>query len=194
MSGHCYKLIFWGIYDQVNTTFIEKNLIDLAIKWNKMDSSTEFEKGRVQKGTEDTIYAVSIRVPWMSEGSSWQGISDTFQTKLQGLYGQDNSANKDRNFMELAKDWNDSGSQDKGSDLRLQNDAVYVVGKEEDDRTGVLSKNGGVADFQAGLQGLYGQPEEPNKEQDFMILAKNGTRLALQMRLVKGGYKMGMYM
>jgi len=32
--------------------------------------------------------------------------------------------------------------------------------------------NGGVVDFQARLQGLYGQPEEPNKEPNLMLLAK----------------------
>jgi len=33
------------------------------------------------------------------------------------------------------------------------------------------SNNGGVVDFQARLQGLYGQPEEPDKERNFMLLA-----------------------
>jgi len=74
-----------GIYDQVDTTYIEKDLIDLANKWNKLDSSTEVEKGRVQKVTEDTIYAVSKKVPGESERSPWQRISDTFLTRLQGL-------------------------------------------------------------------------------------------------------------
>jgi len=37
-------------------------------------------------------------------GSPWQRISDTFQTRLQGLYGQDNTANKEKDFMKLAKD------------------------------------------------------------------------------------------
>jgi len=32
--------------------------------------------------------------------------------------------------------------------------------------------NSGVADFQTRLQELYRQSEEPNKERDFMILAK----------------------
>jgi len=65
--------------------------------------------------------------------------------------------------MKLAKEWNESG---------LQNEAVYTIGVHEGVGTGVLSKNGGVADFQARLQGLYGQLEEPDKERNFMILAK----------------------
>jgi len=46
------------IYDQVDTNFIEKDLIDLAIKWNRLDSSMEFEKVRLRKKTEDTVYTV----------------------------------------------------------------------------------------------------------------------------------------
>jgi len=65
-----------GIYDQVDTTFIEKDLIDLAKKWNRLDSSTKVEKGRVQKVREDTVYAVSKKGE--DEGSPWQSISDTF--------------------------------------------------------------------------------------------------------------------
>jgi len=76
-----------GIYDQDDTTFIEKDLIDLAIKWNRLDSSTEVEKGRVQKVREDTIYADNMKVSGESGGSPGQSISDTFQTRLQGLYG-----------------------------------------------------------------------------------------------------------
>jgi len=74
--------------------------------------------------------------------------------------------------MKLVKEWNDSGSKDKGIDLKLKNEAVYTVGDQEGVETGVLSKNGGVADFQARLQGLYDQPEEPDKERNFMLLAK----------------------
>jgi len=35
-----------------------------------------------------------------------------------------------------------------------------------------VSKTGGVADFQSRLQDLYGEPEELDKERNFMILAK----------------------
>jgi len=42
-----------GIYDQADTTFIEKDLIGLAVQWNRFLSSREVEKGRV-----DTIYTV----------------------------------------------------------------------------------------------------------------------------------------
>jgi len=59
-----------GIYEQVDTTCIEKDLIDLAIKWNRLDSSTEVEKGRVQKVREDTVYVVSKKVSGEYEGSS----------------------------------------------------------------------------------------------------------------------------
>jgi len=161
-----------GIYDQDDTTFIVKYLINLAIKWNRLDSSTEVKKGRVQNVKEDTVHAVSKKVSGESEGSRGQGISDTFQIRLQEIYGQDSSASMERDFMELAKEWNDSGSKYQGIDLRLQNKAVYTVGVQEGVETGALSENGGAASFQARLQGLYGQPEEPDKERNFMILAK----------------------
>jgi len=118
----------WGIYDQGDTSFIEKDPINLAIKWNRLESSTEVEKGRVQKVTEDTVYSVRKEVSGEGEDSPWQSISNKFLTRLQGLYGQDNTANKEKDFMKLAKDWNDSGSNDKGRDLRLRNEAVYPVG------------------------------------------------------------------
>jgi len=38
-----------------------------------------------------------------------------------------------------------------------------------------LSKNGGVVDFQAGLQGLYGQPEEPDKVERNALLVDDGV-------------------
>jgi len=161
-----------GIYYQGDTTFIEKDLIDLGIKWNRLESSTEVEKGRVQKVTENTVYAVRKKVSGEDGGSLWPSISNTFQTRLQGLYGQDNSADKEKDFMKLAKKWNDSSSKDKGIDLRLQNEAVYVVGKQQYGRTGAVSKNGGVADFQTRLQELYRQPEVPDEERNFMTLAK----------------------
>jgi len=49
--------------------------------------------------------------------------------------------------------------------------AVHVVGKEEY-VTKVASETGGVADFQTRLQGLYDQPEKPDMERNFIILAK----------------------
>jgi len=78
-----------GIYDQVDTTFIEKDLNGLAVQWNRLASSKE-----VEKGMEDTANTVRKERSGEDRGSKWQNISDTFQTRLQGLYGQDNSANK----------------------------------------------------------------------------------------------------
>jgi len=145
-----------GIYDQENTKFMEKDMIGLAIQWNKLGTDN------LQK--DGTVHTIMSGGPREDGGSPWQGISDTFQTRLQGLYSQDNSANKEKNFMNLAMEWNDSSSQDKGSDLRPQNDAVYVT------KDG--SETGGDADFQTRLQGLYDHPEEPDKERNFMLLAK----------------------
>jgi len=73
--------------------------------------------------------------------------------------------------MEFAKEWNNSGSQDEEKDHVIQNEAVHVVGKDEY-VTKVVSETGGVVDFQARLQGLYGKPEEPNMERNFMLLSK----------------------
>jgi len=33
-----------GVYDQEDTRFIEKDLIDLAIKWNKLEPTNEVVK------------------------------------------------------------------------------------------------------------------------------------------------------
>jgi len=82
-----------------------------------LDTSTDIEKGRLLKTTE--VYAVSKEGSGEDGGSPQQSIYDTFQTKLQGLYDQNNTASKERDFMKLAKEWNNS---------RLQNEAVYTVG------------------------------------------------------------------
>jgi len=58
-----------------------------------------------------------------------ESISDTFQSRLQGLYGQNNSAKEENDFMKLAKDWNESASKDQERDLGLQGEAIYVEGK-----------------------------------------------------------------
>jgi len=39
-------------------------------------------------------------------------------------------------------------------------------------KTGDVSKNKSGTNFQARVQGLYGQSKGPNKEQNFMLLAK----------------------
>jgi len=88
------------------------------------------------------------------QGSPGQIISGTFQTRLHGLYSQDTTTNKEMNFMKLAKQWNNSGSQDEGRDLSIQNETIYVLGNEEYVKTGVVSKNESGADFQARLQCL----------------------------------------
>jgi len=74
--------------------------------------------------------------------------------------------------MKSAKEWNDSGSKARERDLEIQNEAIHVVRNEEYEKTGVLCENGVVADFQTRLQELYRQPEEPDKERNFMTLAK----------------------
>jgi len=67
--------------------------------------------GRLQN---ETVYAVGKNVSGEGGGYPKQSISVTFQTRLQRLYCQDNTAGKERNFMKLAKEWIDSGSKDKG--------------------------------------------------------------------------------
>jgi len=136
-----------GIYDQDDTMFIKKDLIDLAIKWNKLDSSKEVEKGRLQKVTGDTVYAVGKKNSGENERSPWQSISDTFQTRLQGLYSQNTSANKEMDFMQLVKEWNNSGSQDKGDDLDIHNETIFVIGNDENVRDTGMSRNKTEADF-----------------------------------------------
>jgi len=59
--------------------------------------------------------------------SPWQSISDTLPTRLQGLYSQDNTANKERDFMKLAKELNNSGSKDEEKDLVIQDEDIYVL-------------------------------------------------------------------
>jgi len=48
-----------------------------------------------------------------------------------------------------------------------------------------LSRSGGVADFKTRLQGLYGQPEEPDKEWNFMILAKAWNKSVSMLDVTK---------
>jgi len=84
-----------GIYSQDETSFMEKDLIDLAFQWNKLDST-------------DTVHIIRKSGSWEDKGSPGQTISDTFRTRLHGLYSQDTSSDKEMNFMRLAKKWNNS--------------------------------------------------------------------------------------
>jgi len=78
--------------------------------------------------------------------------------------------------MKLAKKWNNSNSQDEDRDLSLQNERIYVLGNEEHVKTGVVSRNESRADFLARLKGLYGQTNEPDKENIFIALSKEWNR------------------
>jgi len=127
-------------YNQDETSFMEKNLIGLAFQWNKLDST-------------DTIHIIRKNVSWEDKGSPGQSTSDTFQTRLHGLYSQDTTTNKEMNFMELANKWNNSVSQDEGRES-IQNEKIYILRDEEYVKTGDVSKNESGADFQARLQGL----------------------------------------
>jgi len=55
---------------------------------------------------EDKVHMIKNKknVSWEGGNSPWQSIYDTFQTRLQGLYSQEHAANKERDFMELAKE------------------------------------------------------------------------------------------
>jgi len=127
------------IYIQVDTTFIRKDLIGLAVQWNKLDSTVEVDISRLQK--KDTVHTIRKSESWKGEGSPWQSISDTFQTKQQGLYSQDNTANKESDFMKLSKEWNNSGSTDEESDLVIHNETIFVVGNDENVRTTRMPKS-----------------------------------------------------
>jgi len=113
---------------------MEKDLIGLAFQWNKLDST-------------DTVHIIRKSGSWENKGSPGQGISDTFQTRLHGLYSQDTLSNKEMNLMKLAKEWNNSDSQDTDRNLSLQNERVYVLGDEGHVNTRVASRNESGADF-----------------------------------------------
>jgi len=66
--------------------------------------------------------------------------------------------------MRLAKEWNNSDSQDMDRKLGMQNEKIYVLGDEEHVDTGDVSRNESRADFQARVQGLYGQTNESGNE------------------------------
>jgi len=136
-----------------------------------LDSTLEVGNGRLQKGTEGTVHIIKKKVSWEDEDSPEQAISNVFQARLQGLYIQDNSTNKERDFMKLAKELNASASNDKERNFGLQSEIVYVVGQKE-----YVTKDGSetdsLANFQARLQGLYSQPQESDKERHFKLLAK----------------------
>jgi len=77
----------------------------------------------------ETVYAVRKDVSGEGSVTPGQSISDTFQTRLQGLYCQDDTAGKEKDFMKLAKEGNNSGSKDKEKEHRPQKKAVYAVKK-----------------------------------------------------------------
>jgi len=158
------------IYIQDDTTFIEKDLIGLAVQWNILDSTAEVAISRLQK--KDTVHTIRKSVSGEGGGSPWQSISDTFQTKLQGLYSQNTTANKDMDLVKVAKEWDNSDSTEKGSDLVTPNETIHVVGNDENVRTTGMPKSESGAEFQARLQGLYGQHEGSNREHNLRTLPK----------------------
>jgi len=113
-----------GIYSQDETSFVEKDLIGLALQWNTLDST-------------DTGYIIRKSGSLKDKGSPGQIISDTFQTRLHGLYSQNPSPDKKMNFMRLVKEWNNSDSQDKDRKLSMENEKIYVLGEEEHVNTGL---------------------------------------------------------
>jgi len=108
-------------------------------------STPEVDSDWLQKAS--TVHTIRKSVSWEDEGSPGQSISDTFQTRLQGLCGQDTTTNKEMNFMKLDKKWNNSGSQDEGIDLSIHNETIYALGNEEYVKTGEVSKNESGANF-----------------------------------------------
>jgi len=138
---------------------MEKDLIGLAFQWNKLDST-------------DTVHTIRKSGSWEGGGSPWRSISDTFQTRLQDLYSQDNTAHKESDFMKLSKEWNNSGSTDGESDLVIHNETIFVVGNDENVRATGIPKSENGAEFQARLKSLYGQTNEPDKKNNFIALPK----------------------
>jgi len=66
--------------------------------------------------------------------------------------------------MRLAKEWNNSDSQDKDRKFSMQDERIYVLGDEEHVDAGDVSSNESGAEFQARVQGLYRQTNEPGNE------------------------------
>jgi len=64
--------------------------------------------GSLQKVQEDKVYIDGEMVSGEDGGSPEQVSSETFQTKLQSLYGRLEEPDKEQNFMRLAKGWNAS--------------------------------------------------------------------------------------
>jgi len=116
-------------------------------------------------------YGLRKDVSREGEGSPGQSISDTFQTRLQGLYCQDDMAGKEKDFVKLTKEWSDSGSKDKGTEHRLQDKAVYAV-RRGCPMAGIIPGQMEYSNTHAKLQSLYEQSEQPNLERSFINLAK----------------------
>jgi len=148
-----------------------------------LDSISEVDSGRLQKA--NTVPTIRKSVSWEDGGSPWQSVSDTFQTRLHGLYSQNTTTKKEMNFMKLAKGWNNSGSKIEGRDLIIQDEAIYALGKEEYLKTAVGLENGGGADFQNMLQEVFRQPDEQDKERNFMTLVKEWNRSVPALEVMK---------
>jgi len=158
-----------GIYDQVDTTFIEKDLIGLAIEWNKLQSTTEVEKGRLQK---EAVYTVGKKDYAGDSGLIMNsGVAD-FQTRLQELYRLTEKPDKEQNFMILAKAWNASSSANEGIEQRLQNNEVYMVERSASLVDDGVSSRTEAPNVHARLKNLYEHAEQSEMERAYIRLAK----------------------
>jgi len=127
-------------------------------------------------------------VSWEDGGQTEQSSSDSFQARLHGVYSQD-TASKETDFMKLAKEWNESGSQDEGRDLIIQNETIYVLGKGEEVTTKGVLRNETGAEFQARLKGVGGL-ERPRMECNNPLPAKackrSGPTLGITSAIIEG--------
>jgi len=136
----------------------------LAKEWDDSDSKDKRRDCGIQN---EAVYVVDKEEYVTKDGSETGGVAD-FQTRLQSLYGHPEEPDKERKLMMLAKAWNASSPVHEVIEQRLQNEAVYTLGNEDYGKGGDLIMNSGVADFQTRPQELYSQPEELNKELDFI--------------------------
>jgi len=158
-----------AVYNQDVTTGIEKDLIGIASQWNKLESTSKGDNDRLREA--ETVHTIRKSVTWEDGRQTGRISSDSFQDRLHGLYSHD-TANKETEFMKLAKEWNKTDAQDNVSDSIKQNETIYVLGEGNDIVTKRVSRSETGAELVARVRGRYGQTSGPSTEDNNMLPPK----------------------
>jgi len=141
-----------AVYDQDVTSGIEKDLISIAREWNKLGSACRGDNA-------ETVHTIWKSMKWEDGRKTGRDSSDSFQDRLHDLYSQ-GTANKETDFMGLAKEWNKTDSENEVRDLIN----TYVISDDENRVTKCVSRGEIGAEFVATRKDMYGQPSVLMKE------------------------------